>query len=92
MLDLRLIREQPDAVRRGLADRGGAELVVGLRCEGEPARRPRVAHHDVLGLGPARGHGGVGEVRELQQHLVALTPDLPELALEPLDAFAEFSC
>ena len=27
MLDVRLIREQPEAVRRGLATKGGAELI-----------------------------------------------------------------
>ena len=30
MLDVRLIREQPDAVRRGLATKGGANLIPEL--------------------------------------------------------------
>jgi len=39
VLDLRLIREQPDAVRRGLADRGGAELVESVLALDATCRR-----------------------------------------------------
>jgi seryl-tRNA synthetase len=39
MLDLRLIREQPDAVARGLADKGGAELVPEILARDGERRR-----------------------------------------------------
>ena len=42
MLDLRLIREDPEAVARGLADRGGAELVKDVLAR--DAERRRLIH------------------------------------------------
>ena len=39
MLDLKLIREQPDAVQRGLATRGGAELVPEILAADADRRR-----------------------------------------------------
>ena len=39
MLDLRLIREQPDAVARALADKGGGELIQGILARDVERRR-----------------------------------------------------
>ena len=39
MLDLRLIREQPDAVARALADKGGAELIPAILARDTERRR-----------------------------------------------------
>jgi seryl-tRNA synthetase len=39
MLDLKVIRDDPEGVQRGLADRGGAELVPGILAADEERRR-----------------------------------------------------
>jgi seryl-tRNA synthetase len=39
VLDLRLIREQPDAVARALADKGGAELIQDIVTRDAERRR-----------------------------------------------------
>ena len=47
MLDLRLIREQPDAVARALADKGGGELIHAI-LERDAERRRLVKEADDL--------------------------------------------
>jgi seryl-tRNA synthetase len=47
VLDLRLIREQPEAVARGLADKGGAELIQAI-LERDTERRRLIKEADEL--------------------------------------------
>jgi seryl-tRNA synthetase len=50
VLDLRLIREQPDAVARGLADKGGGELVAEIVARDTERRRRLKESEDLKAL------------------------------------------
>jgi seryl-tRNA synthetase len=89
VLDLRVIREQPEAVRRGLATKGGAELIpelVGLDAERRrliqeaedlKARRNRAS--EAIGQARRRGEDAAGaqaQARELGERIKALEAEL----------------
>src|SRR5262249_4080133 len=60
MLDLKLIREQPGAVQRGLADRGGAELVPEI-LEADAVRRRLVTEAETLKADRNRASEATGQ-------------------------------
>jgi seryl-tRNA synthetase len=91
MLDLKLIREQPDLVRRGLADRGGAELVpeiiaadaerrrVVTEVETLKAERNRVS--EAIGQAKRRGESpdaAMARMREVADRVRALDAEVKE--------------
>jgi len=62
VLDLRLLREQPDAVRRGLTTKGGAELIsdaVALDAE----RRRLIKDTEELKAERNRASEAIGQAR-----------------------------
>ncbi|MEK7714591.1 MAG: serine--tRNA ligase [candidate division NC10 bacterium] len=77
MLDLRLIREQPEAVARGLADRGGAELVTQaldldatrrrLVKEAEDLKALRNRASEAIGQAKKRGEDAAAEMARMRQ-------------------------
>jgi seryl-tRNA synthetase len=87
VLDLRLIREQPEAVARALADKGGAELIQAI-LEHDAERRRLIQHADELkaqrnrtSADLAKYRGGVPEalrveMRELGDRIKALDAEL----------------
>ncbi|MGH7355221.1 MAG: serine--tRNA ligase [Candidatus Rokuibacteriota bacterium] len=89
MLDLRLIREQPDAVRRGLATKGGAELVAEvvaldaehrrLLRETEDLKALRNRASEAIGQAKRRGEDAGAEqarMREVGERVKALDAEL----------------
>ena len=62
MLDLKLIREQPDAVQRGLVTRGGAELVPEILAA-DAARRRLVTEVETLKAERNRTSEAVGQAK-----------------------------
>jgi len=62
MLDLKLIREQPGAVQRGLADRGGAELVPEI-LEADAVRRRLVTEAETLKAERNRASEAIGQAK-----------------------------
>jgi seryl-tRNA synthetase len=87
VLDLRLIREQPEAVARALVDKGGAELIQAI-LEHDAERRRLIQHVDELkaqrnrtSADLAKYRGGVPdalrvEMRELGDRIKALDAEL----------------
>jgi seryl-tRNA synthetase len=77
VLDLRLIREQPEAVARGLADRGGAELVTQaldldatrrrLVKEAEDLKALRNRASEAIGQAKKRGEDAAAEMARMRQ-------------------------
>ncbi len=77
MLDLRLIREQPEAVERGLRDRGGAELVREvvaadaerrrLLAEAEALKAERNRASEAIGQAKRRGENSEDVVARMRQ-------------------------
>jgi seryl-tRNA synthetase len=63
VLDLRLIREQPEAVERGLADRGGARLVKQV-LDLDGSRRRLVKEADDLKALRNRASEAIGQARK----------------------------
>ncbi|MBI1848408.1 MAG: serine--tRNA ligase [Candidatus Rokubacteria bacterium] len=97
MLDLRLIREQPAAVERALADRGGAELIKPLLAvdverrrlvrESEELKALRNRASEAIGQARRRGEDASAEqarMREVGERIKAL-----EEQLEAVDAELE---
>ncbi len=91
MLDLRLIRAEPEAVARGLADRGGAELVRQVldldaarrrlvkEAEDLKARRNRVS--EAIGQAKKRGEDAAPEMarmREVGDRIKALDAEVKQ--------------
>ncbi len=89
MLDVRLIREQPDAVERALADKGGAELVPAiLERDGERRRILKEAEalkalrnraSEAIGQAKRRGEDASAEqarMREVGERIKALDLEL----------------
>ena len=62
MLDLRLIREQPEAVQRGLRDRGGAELVRDV-VAADTERRRLLAEAESLKAERNRASEAIGQAK-----------------------------
>jgi len=91
MLDLKLIREQPEAVARGLADRGGAELVPEIiaadaarrrlvtQVEGLKAERNRAS--ESIGQAKRRGEqpeAAMAQMREVSERIKALDAEVKQ--------------
>jgi seryl-tRNA synthetase len=89
VLDLRQIREQPDAVRRGLATKGGAELVPELIAldterrrlvrESEDLKALRNKASEAIGQAKRRGEDAGAEqtrMREVGERIKALDTEL----------------
>ena len=89
MLDLRLIREQPEAVGRALADKGGAELIdqiLGrdverrrILKEGEELKALRNRASEAIGQARRRGEDASNEqarMREVGDRIKTLDADL----------------
>jgi seryl-tRNA synthetase len=89
VLDLRLIREQPEAVARGLAEKGGAELIKEIVArdasrrqlvrEAEDLKALRNRASDVIGQARQRGEDASAEqarMRETGERIEALDAEL----------------
>ena len=89
MLDLRLIREQPEAVARALADKGGAELIDQILArdterrrilkEAEELKALRNRASEAIGQAKRRGEDASGEqarMREVGDRIKTLDADL----------------
>ena len=98
MLDLRLLREQPDAVRRGLTTKGGAELIPDavtldterrrLIKETEDLKAERNRASEAIGQAKRRGEDATAEqarVREVGERVKGLDAELKAVD-ERLDA------
>ena len=91
MLDLRLIRAEPEAVARGLADRGGAELVAQaldldatrrrLVKEAEDLKALRNRASEAIGQAKKRGEDAAAEMarmREVGDRIKALDAEVKQ--------------
>ena len=89
MLDIRLIRENPEAVERGLADRGGAELIRPVLAqdaqrrrlvrESEDLKALRNKASEAIGQAKRRGEDAASEqtrMREVGDRIKALEAEL----------------
>jgi seryl-tRNA synthetase len=89
VLDLRLIREQPDAVERALADRGGAELIKPILArdadrrrlvrESEELKALRNRVSEAIGQAKRRGEDASAEqarMREVGERIKTLETEL----------------
>ena len=89
MLDIRLIRENPEAVERALADRGGAELIKPLLAldgerrrlvrESEDLKALRNKASEAIGQAKRRGEDAAAEqarMREVGERIKALDDEL----------------
>ena len=89
MLDIRLIRENPEAVERGLADRGGAELVRPVLAqdaerrrlvrESEDLKALRNKASEAIGQAKRRGEDAAAEqarMREVGERIKVLEAEL----------------
>src|SRR5215510_2336138 len=89
MLDLRLIREQPDVVQRGLATRGGAELVPEILAadaerrrlvtEAETLKAERNRSSEAIGQAKRRGENpepAMARMREVSDRIKALDAEV----------------
>ena len=92
MLDLKLIREQPDAVQRGLATRGGAELVPEILAadadrrrlvtEVETLKAERNRTSEAIGQAKRRGENPepvMARMREVSDRIKALDAEVKEV-------------
>jgi seryl-tRNA synthetase len=91
MLDLRLIREQPDVVQRGLATRGGAELVPEILAadaerrrlvtEAETLKADRNRSSEAIGQAKRRGENpepAMARMREVSDRIKALDAEVKQ--------------
>ena len=89
MLDMRLIRENPEAIERALVDRGGAELIRPLLAldaerrrlvrESEELKALRNKASEAIGLAKRRGEDAADEqarMREVGERIKALEAEL----------------
>ena len=89
MLDLRLIREQPDQIQRALADKGGAELIPEILARDTERRRlvkeaddlkaQRNTASEAIGRAKKRGEDASAEqarMREMGDRIKALDAEL----------------
>jgi seryl-tRNA synthetase len=97
VLDIRLIRENPEAIERGLADRGGAELIRPVLAqdterrrlvrESEDLKALRNKASEAIGQAKRRGEDAAAEqarMREVGERIKAL-----EVELKTVDAEIE---
>jgi seryl-tRNA synthetase len=87
MLDLKLIREQPDAVQRGLATRGGAELVPEI-LDADADRRRLVTEVETLKAERNRTSEAVGQAKRRGENPEAVMARMREVSdrIKTLDA------
>jgi seryl-tRNA synthetase len=87
MLDLKLIREQPDAVQRGLATRGGAELVPEILAA-DAARRRLVTEVETLKAERNRTSEAIGQAKRRGENPEAVMAQMREVSdrIKALDA------
>ena len=92
MLDLKLIREQPDAVQRGLVTRGGAELVPAILAadadrrrlvtEVETLKAERNRTSEAIGQAKRRGENPepvMARMREVSDRIKALDAEVKQV-------------
>ena len=92
MLDLKLIREQPDAVQRGLVTRGGAELVPEILAadadrrrlvtEAETLKAERNRTSEAIGQAKRRGENPepvMARMREVSDRIKALDAEVKQV-------------
>ena len=95
MLDIKLIRENPEAVERGLADRGGAELIRPVLAqdaerrrlvrESEDLKALRNKASEAIGQAKRRGEDAAAEqarMREVGERIKALEAELRVVDVE----------
>ena len=95
MLDIKLIRENPEAVERGLADRGGAELIRPVLAqdaerrrlvrESEDLKALRNKASEAIGQAKRRGEDAAAQqarMREVGERIKALEAELRVVDLE----------
>ena len=95
MLDIRLIRENPEAIERGLADRGGAELIRPILAqdaerrrlvrESEDLKALRNKASEAIGQAKRRGENAGAEqarMREVGERIKTLEADLKAVDAE----------
>ncbi len=95
MLEIRLIRESPEAVERGLADRGGAELIRPVLArdaerrrlvrESEELKALRNKASEAIGQAKRRGEDAAAEqarMREVGDRIKALEAELKAAEVE----------
>jgi len=87
MLDLKLIREQPDAVQRGLATRGGAELVPEILAA-DADRRRLVTEVETLKAERNRTSEAIGQAKRRGESPEAVMARMREVSdrIKALDA------
>jgi seryl-tRNA synthetase len=87
VLDIRLIREQPDAVREGLATRGGAHLIPEI-LQADEAWRRLLAESETLKAQRNRASEAIGEARRRGEDTAAALARMREVAdrIKALDA------
>ena len=87
MLDLKLIREQPDAVQRGLATRGGAELVPEILAA-DADRRRLVTEVETLKAERNRTSEAIGQAKRRGENPEAVMARMREVSdrIKALDA------
>ena len=87
MLDLKLIREQPDAVQRGLATRGGAEFVPEVLAA-DADRRRLVTEVETLKAERNRTSEAVGQAKRRGENPEAVMARMREVSdrIKALDA------
>jgi seryl-tRNA synthetase len=79
VLDIRLIREQPDAVREALATRGGAEHIPEI-LQTDEARRRLLTESEALRAQRNRASEAIGEARRRGEDVAAATARMREVA------------
>ena len=95
MLDIKLIRENPETVERGLADRGGAELIRPVLAqdaerrrlvrESEDLKALRNKASEAIGQAKRRGEDAAAEqarMREVGERIKALEAELRVVDVE----------
>ena len=87
MLDIKLIREQPEAVQRGLADRGGAELVPELLAA-DTTRRRLVTEAETLKAERNKASEAIGQAKRRGENPDAVMARMREVSdrIKALDA------
>ena len=87
MLDLKLIREQPDVVQRGLATRGGAELVPEILAA-DADRRRLVTEVETLKAERNRTSEAIGQAKRRGENPEAVMARMREVSdrIKALDA------
>src|SRR5215813_14184387 len=87
MLDIRLLRDDPEAVERGLRDRGGAELVRGVVAR-DVERRRLIAEVETLKAERNRASEAIGQAKRRGENPEAAMARMREVAeqIKTLDA------